>query len=305
MTQILSFLFFPLMTIAVFIFTAYLFWVLRFKKASKSEIPALVYHKIGNRPEWGVTRQKVEQFERQMKYLKEQDYRSIKIEEAFKEKGSRDSREILLTFDDGYESVYTWAFPILQKYGFTACIFLITGYVGKYNKWDVNWGKKFTHLSWNQIEEMKRHGFSFGSHTVNHPDLTKTEKKFVEFELKRSKEELEDRLSQEVSFLSFPFGKYNRVVEELTREAGYQKAFTICSSPGTNDSHSLVEGRVGMYLFDSALTLKIKLDSGRLFWIEDLKGRIINAFASGTTLVKKPDYQGIESGSIAVPTQPV
>jgi peptidoglycan/xylan/chitin deacetylase (PgdA/CDA1 family) len=166
----------------------------------------------------------------------------------------------------------------------------------------VNWGKKFRHLSWDQIKEMKRHGFSFGSHTVNHPDLTKLQRRFVEYELRRSKEALEDKLSQRVDFVSFPFGKYNREVEELAREAGYQKAFTICSSSRSNNFHSLVAGRVGMYLFDSPLTLKIKLDGGGLFWIEDLKGRIINAFASGTTLVKRPDYKRLESGSITIPS---
>lgn len=301
MTQLLSLLFFTLIIAVILLLGAYLFWFVRFKKAPRSKIPALVYHKIANRLEWGITRQKVEQFERQMRYLKEQGYRPVRMEEAFEERDSEDSKEILITFDDGYESVYTSAFPILQRYGFTACIFLITGYVGKLNDWDVNWGKKFRHISWNQVKEMQRYGFSFGSHTVNHPDLTKLEKRFVEYELKRSRETLEDKLSQKADSLSFPFGRYNQMVEQSALDTGYRKAFTICPSRGNADSHSLVQGRLGMYLFDSSLTLKMKLDGKRLFWIEDLKGRIINAFASGTALVKKPDYRGAESRSITIP----
>jgi len=284
-------------------FAGFLFWISRFKKVSRNKIPALVYHKIGNRFEWGITRQRIEQFERQMEFLKQQGYRSIRMEEAFREKSSKGSKEVLITFDDGYESVYNSVFPILQRHGFTACVFLITGYVGKYNEWDVNWGRKFKHLSWDQIKEMKEYGFSFGSHTVNHPDLTKLEKRFVEYELKRSKQMLEDRLSQEVDFLSFPFGKYNQEVEGLARDIGYRKAFTICPKPQSSSSGSLVDGRLGMYLFDSPLTLKIKLERGKLFWVEDLKGRIINAFASGTALVKKPDYSRIEPQSVTLPNQ--
>jgi peptidoglycan/xylan/chitin deacetylase (PgdA/CDA1 family) len=297
------FLLFFFIVIVLLFGAAYLFWIIRFKNIQKNKIPILVYHKIGNRLEWGITRHKVSQFEQQIKYLKEQGYRSLKTDEAFYREGSKDSKEVLLTFDDGYESVYSHAFPILQRYGFSACIFLVTGYVGKYNEWDVNWGKKFKHLSWKQVKEMANRGFVFGSHTVNHPDLTKLKKKFVEYELRESKEKLEDNLGQMISFLSFPFGKYNQMTVELAQKLGYQKAFTLCSSKRNSYSDSFVQGRVGMYLFDSPLTLRIKLEGGRLFWIEDLKGRIINTFATGTTLVKKPDYSGAESSLITTTTQ--
>ncbi|MGB2698005.1 MAG: polysaccharide deacetylase family protein, partial [Candidatus Zixiibacteriota bacterium] len=168
---------------------------------------------------------------------------------------------------------------------------------------DVNWGKKFRHLTWSQIKEMSKHGFSFGSHTVNHPDLTKLEKRYVEYELKRSREELEDVLAKKVDFVSFPFGKYNRMVEELAQNIGYRKAFTICSSSNDDDSNSFVLERKGMYLFDSPLTLRIKLNGGPFFWIEDLKGRIINTFANGTTLVKKPNYDEMNFAEFKIPNQ--
>ena len=300
---------FPLIVVAILFFSGFLFWTLRLKKNPRNKLPVLVYHKIGNRFEWGITRQKVRQFEEQMKYLKEEGYQSIRVSQGLLESDSmnrmstKDSKRILITFDDGYESVYSFAFPILERYGFTALIFLITGYVGKYNRWDVNWGKRFKHLSWDQIKEMNKYGFSFGSHTVNHPDLTKLEKRYVEYELKRSKEELEDRLSQKTDFLSFPFGKYNQMVENLAQRIGYQRAFTICSHSKGRSPHGFVQGRLGIYLFDSALTLRIKLNRGGLFWIEDLKGRIINAFANGTALVKRPDYNKIESESISIPAQ--
>ncbi len=303
MKSLFSFLSILLLALVSVFFTELLFWISRFKKASKDRIPALVYHKIGDRFEWGITRQRVRQFEQQMRYLKEQGYQSISIDQALDPENFQDRKRVVITFDDSYESAYSHVFPILQDHGFTASIFVITGYVGKYNEWDVNWGRKFKHLSWDQIKEMKEYGFSFGSHTVNHPDLTKLEKRFIEYELKRSKQMLEDRLSQEVDCLSFPFGKYNQEVEELARDIGYCKAFTICSKPQNSNSGSLVHGRLGMYLFDSPLTLKIKLERGKLFWVEDLKGRIINSFASGTTLVKKPDYSRIEPQSVTLSSQ--
>ncbi len=110
------------------------------------------------------------------------------MEEILNPDESLDKKKVAFTFDDAYQDVYLNAFPLLQKFGFTACIFVITGYVGKYNEWDYNWGRnRKKHLSWEQIKEMADAGFEFGSHTVNHPDLTKIPDKFVEYELKRSK----------------------------------------------------------------------------------------------------------------------
>jgi peptidoglycan/xylan/chitin deacetylase (PgdA/CDA1 family) len=129
------------------------------------------------------------------------------------------------------------------------------------------------------------------------------EKRYVEYELKRSREKLEDVLAEEVDLVSFPFGKYNHMVKELAKSMGYRKAFTICSSSNNDDSDSFVLERKGMYLFDSPLTLKIKLNGGKLFWIEDLKGRIINAFANGTTLVKKPNYDQMNFAELEISDQ--
>ena len=313
-----------------------------FAKLNKLHPYILVYHKVDDSFEWGITRQKTRQFENQMKYLFENGYKSISLEDAFLQQLAEDSatrnktvgarctvplpkkdlpssnppdtepivtdKRVVITFDDGYESVYKFTFPILQKYGFVASVFVITGYVGKFNDWDVTWGKRFRHLSWEQIQELAKYGFTFGSHTVNHPDLTKLDSKSLEYELSYSKRTLEDKIGKRVVFLSYPFGKYNTKVQEMAKKTGYERAYTIFASggshqePGDSFSDDQIVGaycntplldlnpfaleRIGMYLLDSALTTHIKLNNGRLFWIEDMKGRIINKFSTGTVLAK-------------------
>jgi peptidoglycan/xylan/chitin deacetylase (PgdA/CDA1 family) len=132
----------------------------------------------------------------------------------------------------------------------------------------------------------------------------------VEYEFKKSKEVLEDKLGKEVIFLSYPFGRYNRFVQEEAERLDYKRAYTLCSNakedgfqsqkrrvqriPLRGNFQPFAVERSGIYLFDSPLTLKIKLNRNRLFWIEDLKGRIINRFASGTAILKgSPDYSGM------------
>ena len=98
MTNLL--LFSLLVAIPILFFSSYLLWVLRFSKTSSHNLPVLVYHKIENRFEWGITRQKVKQFEEQIKYLREQGYRSARMDEVLNTESSKDSKRILITFDD-------------------------------------------------------------------------------------------------------------------------------------------------------------------------------------------------------------
>jgi peptidoglycan/xylan/chitin deacetylase (PgdA/CDA1 family) len=295
------FLVYAIVFIILLFLSSYILWRLKFKKSFSKRVEVLTYHRVSDGFDWGITRQKISQFEKGIRFLHEQGYKTVTLEDVFSHTADRLGKhketfdqKVVITFDDGYEDVYLNAFPILQKYGFTAFVFVITGFVGKYNSWDFNFGKKRKrHLSWKQIKEMSKYGFGFGSHTVNHPDLTKIDPACggVEYELKKSKEVLGEKLEKEVNFLSYPFGMYNRFVQEEACRLGYKRAYTLVSKTKADDFQPFAMDRWGIYLIDSPLTLKIKLDHDRLFWIEDLKGRIINRFASGSAILKgSPDY---------------
>ena len=256
-----------------------------------SKTPILLFHKIDDSFEWGITRQKVKQFEREIKFLSENGYKTITLEEV--EQLTNQDKKVILTFDDGYESIYTNAFPILQRYDMFAYIFIPTGYVDKENIWDANLGNiRFRHLGWEQIKEMSNYGFVFGSHSVNHPDLTKLEDKHLQYELKVSKDQLEQKLGKEVKFLSYPFGKTNPKVCAKTKEVGYKMGFTICKS--FSQANHFAIARKPLYLLDSLLSFKIKLEENRFAWIEDIKSKIINSFANGTIIYKRlPRYEDV------------
>lgn len=215
----------------------------------------------------------------------------VPLRELLESSGNSDEKRIAVTFDDGCEDVYRNAFPVLRKLGLTACIFVVTGYAGRYSEWDYSLGgSRRRHLSWEQIKEMAEAGFEFGSHTVNHPDLTRIPRRFVEYELRRSKEALEDKLGRSVDVLSYPFGRYDQYVQEETERLGYKAAYTVCQNSGEEESR-FSQPRYGVYLLDSPLTLKIKLDGGWPAWIEEMKARIINRFSDWTVRMKgSPDY---------------
>jgi len=110
---------------------------------------------------------------------------------------------VSITFDDGYESTYTEAFPILKKYGYSATVYVITDLVGKPG-----------YMTREQLRELADAGWEIGSHTTSHPHLTELTPCEVELELATSKAWLAGAGFKVESFAT-PYGEYNDEVLEL------------------------------------------------------------------------------------------
>jgi peptidoglycan/xylan/chitin deacetylase (PgdA/CDA1 family) len=125
-------------------------------------------------------------------------------------------RSFAITFDDGYESVYNRAFPILQRYGFSATVFLTVG--EKRSGTDSDRLPSMcdrTMLSWRDIKEMQRCRISFGAHTLTHPDLTRLRGNQLEAEVTGAKAVIEDALGTQVTNFAYPFGRYDSRSREI------------------------------------------------------------------------------------------
>jgi len=254
----------------------------------KSEVPILAFHKVDPAVEWGVTRTTPSQFRRVLAHLKREQYQTVSLERLMQNK-SLPQKPVVLTFDDAYEGFCTHALPFLMEFGFSATLFVITGYAGRLNEWDVNLGGlKFKHLSWDRIRELSRIGFEIGSHTVHHPDLTKLDERTLMNELHRSKTDIENRIHKTVRFISFPFGRYDKRVVQACRETGYAAGCAFLSGKGKKDS--FVFDRKAYYLIDGIWNLKAKLSSDWTASIERAKLRFINFCSHGTSLVKPPKW---------------
>jgi peptidoglycan/xylan/chitin deacetylase (PgdA/CDA1 family) len=67
------------------------------------------------------------------------------------------SKLVFLNFDDGFQSQYTYAKPILDKYGFKASFFVVCNYAGKPDR-----------MSWQEITTLHNEGYDIESHSMNH-----------------------------------------------------------------------------------------------------------------------------------------
>ena len=198
----------------------------------KHGIPILMYHKVNPYRKTGGLGLRVlpREFAWQMSYLKEKGFNVVTLDEAvdyLEYNKPLPSKPIVITFDDGYQDNYYFAFPILKKYGFKATIFIITGIVGKTNEWDEREGKPTNYmLTWQQINEMSKYGIDFEAHTVNHPRLTRVPLEVAAKEIVDSKKMLEGKLKRPVKYFCYPYGLYNEQIEEIVKNAGFRAATT-------------------------------------------------------------------------------
>ncbi len=248
----------------------------------------LAYHKIASF-ELGGTWMPLRRFAAQIDSLLAAGHRFVG-EEAFLEslEGRREaaSNEILLTFDDGYRNVLEAA-DALEARGVPALVFLVSAYAGLRNRWELDLpGRRFRHLAWDECAALARRGFAFGSHTRTHRDLTRIPIEEAREEMLRSRVEMEDRLGAAVRSLSYPFGRLDDAVRSGAVEAGYRAAFTLYPRRGRPDGDAFELRREAVYVIDTAGCVRRKLGSGPGGAVEELKGRMINAAAVLTPLVK-------------------
>lgn len=196
-------------------------------------IPILFYHKIAQpSPKAKIRGLYVtpKSFYYQMRYLKWRGYTTVTlldILQALNQEKVLPPRSIALTFDDGYENNYTYTFPILKKFSFTATIFIVTRDIGEFPDWpDSEERIKEPLLSWEQIKEMHDYGISIQSHTHTHASLTKLQNEAVREELLISKRIIEKELKTKVDFLCYPKGYFNSGVMAIAKETGYRGAVT-------------------------------------------------------------------------------
>jgi peptidoglycan/xylan/chitin deacetylase (PgdA/CDA1 family) len=111
-------------------------------------------------------------FEQGIDQLHAHGYQALRLADV--PAGRWPARAVALTFDDGYQSVFRTAFPVLRRRGFTATVFLTTGAIGTSADpaRPPHPGRR-SMLSWPEIQEMRAAGFSFGAHTHTHPNLTR------------------------------------------------------------------------------------------------------------------------------------
>lgn len=188
-------------------------------------VPVLMYHALEDeRHPAGAKDQgeqlyivSVDNFRKQMQYLHTNGFKTYLIDELLGME-SWPQKAVVLTFDDGHESNYTLALPILQEFGFKAEFFITTGWIGT---------KYF--LKPEQIVKLHKAGMGIGSHSVTHAYLNDLSASMIHTELIGSKNTLSQIIEQNIDGFSAPGGRLCQPTVETARKCDYK--FLCTSTP--------------------------------------------------------------------------
>lgn len=185
-------------------------------------VPVLAYNQFsGRNPSPGS--RSASAFENQMKYLKSNHYRVITPDQMFsffRLQEQLQDQSVLLIFDSTDRNVYDDAFPVLQKYGFPAVLFITPDQVGKENM--LNW-EQLLHLSENgmDIQCRIRNGiYQFPSNGTFYSYFQKLKK-----EIEQAAEIMENNLHKKCRLFLYPPGDHGSLLIHILQKQGFQGAF--------------------------------------------------------------------------------
>ena len=194
-------------------------------------VPILCYHRFGT----GGGKMVVSPvaFAAQLDWLARNQYRVIRLSQLVAYLEGREplpKRSVVITIDDGYESVYRYALPLLRQHDFAATLFIYTDFVGARDA-----------MSWAQLDELARSGLiDIQSHSKSHRNLIERVaqesdsqyRQGLESETRGARQLLEQRLPVQVRHFAFPYGDANEQLLEILKRNDYQLAVTV--NPGGN-----------------------------------------------------------------------
>jgi peptidoglycan/xylan/chitin deacetylase (PgdA/CDA1 family) len=249
------------------------------------QIPILTYHKISKNREWGINTVSPQKFHHQLSILKTENFTSINFHHLLDKKVP--PKPIIITFDDGYESVFENAIPALSEFGFTAAIFIVTGHIGKLNTWDANIGGNLVrHLNRQQIHELAQNKIEIGTHGISHRPFTYLTGKEADLELRESKRLLEQITGGNIISMAYPFGMQNKLIQSQVEKSGYKFA-CVNLFGASNHLNPFAIRRIPVYSTDSSLAFKSKLNNGFSNKIELAKLKVLNWPAFLTPIYQK------------------
>lgn len=202
-------------------------------------VPVVVYHDIVKTPKRG-TDVSLDNFYQQMKYLHDNGYTTISTQQLYNYLNVRSRiprKSVVLTFDDGYQSMYSHVRDILKKFNFRGIVFVYTdAVVGRYG----------STMTWEQIKEISKDVFEIQVHTKSHTnDLAlkkegETEGEYMgrlDSELLFSRNLIENKIGKKAEYLAYPYGTFSeRLVNLLRDKYKYKGAFTVIGAEGVREA---------------------------------------------------------------------
>lgn len=211
---------------------------------NERKLPVVMYHQLTKNPaKSGKYVLTVESFEKDLQYLKSKGYQSVTVKQLIdysEGKGDIPEKAILITFDDGQETLYEYAMPLLREYGFTAVGFVVgalADYYTEINDHNLN----YSYLNWQQIKEMsdgniveiESHSFDLHKNTGGRSGIKKKKgetfesyREFLCSDVSKMKTAMINNTGKNPTAFAFPFGSFSPESTEILKECGFKMTLT-------------------------------------------------------------------------------
>lgn len=149
----------------------------------------------------------LESFHRQMSWIKTCGWRGLNVSEALCYPAEP---SVCVTFDDGCETDFIAAAPVLREFGFNATFYLTAGRLGTPG-----------YLKASQVRDLDAQGFQIGCHSMTHPYLSDLAESELRHEIVDAKLQIEAILGHSIEHFSCPGGRYDQRTLQMARHAGF------------------------------------------------------------------------------------
>jgi len=249
-------------------------------RTERREIRILAYHDVSDvAPRKDALRisTPVDLFEQHIRYLRRKGYRFMSMVEAANRlrRSEVPDKAVVVTFDDGYQSLLNAATPVLVRYSVPATIFVAVDFIGKPEfPWSPESAGFTRPLTWEELSElMSKTTIEVGSHAATHRPLHALSRSEQEAELGSSRRTLEDRLGGSVRAFAYPFGGWDTFpdgLQSLLRTHGYEAACTNVMGANTAGANLFALRRVRVGWNDRLWRFRLKL-AGAYDWSDRVR----------------------------------
>jgi peptidoglycan/xylan/chitin deacetylase (PgdA/CDA1 family) len=193
--------------------------------------PVLMYHSVSSVPGGPLRHLAVppKLLAEQLGALAGAGYRLVGLTEALGLLAAGSTEPLVgVTFDDGYADFLTAGVPALAAAGAGATLYASVGHLGGQAAWLGRWAPDFGRLlTWDELADVAAAGVEIGSHSMYHHPLDVLPQPQLEREIRRSRDELEQRLQLPVPSFAYPHGYHGRRVRAVVAAAGHDNATEV------------------------------------------------------------------------------
>ncbi|MBF0546315.1 MAG: polysaccharide deacetylase family protein [Candidatus Riflebacteria bacterium] len=255
---------------------SFLLFILFSSSLEGSSIPCLCYHQVKPTAK-GKFELSTQIFREQLSLLKKRNYQTINSQQFLDYLNGKDigvKKPIVLTFDDGYLSVFQHARPIMKEFGYIGVACVYPSFIGCSSG-----------MKWEQLKTLASEGWSIECHSYDHSnfidtvDEPETSGSFFSKQIQLAKNIVEQKTGKKSLFFTWPFGVYTIKAEEFARKVGFSGAFTVDGGGNYPGLDPFRVKRQVIYGNDNLEKFQIKVEMGGLPLqvISPLPGQILDA----------------------------